>query len=176
MAAGQAAAAGAQVLLLERTGRLGTKLRITGKGRCNLTNTAELDDFLAHFAFPDAESGASHLFLRNAFARFFAPDLVAFFEDLGVPTVVERGGRVFPGQQRRSPGGRGAGPFRPGAGRADPLAEPGRSACSQRTSRLQGVALEGGERIAAGPSSSPRVELRIPRPVPAAMATGWPSR
>lgn len=95
MAAGQAAATGANVLLLERTGRLGTKLRITGKGRCNLTNTAEIGDFLNHFAFPDRESGA-HLFLRNAFARFFTSDVVAFFEDLGVPTVVERGGRVFP--------------------------------------------------------------------------------
>jgi predicted Rossmann fold flavoprotein len=95
MAAGQAAATGAEVLLLERTNRLGTKLRITGKGRCNLTNTAELTEFLAHFAFPDGE-GDAHLFLRNAFARFFAPDLVAFFEDLGVPTVEERGGRVFP--------------------------------------------------------------------------------
>jgi predicted Rossmann fold flavoprotein len=95
MAAGQAATAGASVLLLERTARLGTKLRITGKGRCNLTNTAEFDDFLQHFAFPDRE-GDAHFFLRNAFARFFAPDLVTYFEDLGVPTVVERGGRVFP--------------------------------------------------------------------------------
>ena len=95
MAAGAAAALGAPTLLLERMTRLATKLRITGKGRCNLTNTAELDEFLAHFAFPDAES-PSRFFLRNAFARFFAPDLVAFFENLGVPTVVERGGRVFP--------------------------------------------------------------------------------
>ena len=95
MAAGQAAAVGATVLLLERTARLGTKLRITGKGRCNLTNTAELADFMAHFASPDQE-GDSHLFLRNAFARFFAPDLVDFFDDVGVPTVEERGGRVFP--------------------------------------------------------------------------------
>jgi predicted Rossmann fold flavoprotein len=95
MAAGQAAEAGAEVLLLERTGRLGTKLRITGKGRCNLTNTAELDEFLAHFAFPD-RANSRHLFLRNAFARFFTPELIGFFEDAGVPTVVERGGRVFP--------------------------------------------------------------------------------
>lgn len=95
MAAGQAAAAGAPVLLLERTARLGTKLRITGKGRCNLTNTAEMDDFLEHFRFPDPE-GDAHLYLRNAFARFFSPDLVAFFQDLGVETNVERGGRVFP--------------------------------------------------------------------------------
>ncbi len=95
MAAGQAAMAGASVLLLERMARLGSKLRITGKGRCNLTNTADLDEFLAHFAFPDPQSESRH-FLRNAFARFFAPDLIAFFEGLGVPTVVERGGRVFP--------------------------------------------------------------------------------
>jgi predicted Rossmann fold flavoprotein len=95
MAAGQAALAGAAVLLLERTKRLGTKLRITGKGRCNLTNTAGRDEFLAHFAFPDRD-GESHLFLRNAFARFFVHDLVTFLADLGVPTVVERGGRVFP--------------------------------------------------------------------------------
>ena len=95
MAAGQAAVDGAPVLLLERTARLGTKLRITGKGRCNLTNTAELDEFLAHFATPN-EEGESHLFLRNAFARHFAPDLIAFFEDLDVPLVEERGGRIFP--------------------------------------------------------------------------------
>ncbi len=95
MAAGQAAAAGAPVLLLERTARLGTKLRITGKGRCNLTNMAPVDDFLAHFRFPEAD-GDAHLYLRNAFARFFAPDVIAFFEDMGVETTVERGGRVFP--------------------------------------------------------------------------------
>lgn len=98
MAAGQASAAGSPVLLLESTARLGTKLRISGKGRCNLTNTAEIDDFMQHFAFLDND-GVSHLFLRNAFARFFAPDLVAFFKELGVPTVVERGGRVFPASQ-----------------------------------------------------------------------------
>ena len=96
MAAGQAALAGARVLLLERTARLGTKLRITGKGRCNLTNTADLDDFIRHFAFPDQGSSDSHLFVRNVFARFFAPDLLVFLEDLGVATVAERGGRVFP--------------------------------------------------------------------------------
>ena len=95
MAAGQAAAAGAQVLLLERTARLGTKLRITGKGRCNLTNMAGLDQFLGHFAFLGSE-GETRFFLRNAFSRFFAPELVAFFEGLGVATVVERGERVFP--------------------------------------------------------------------------------
>lgn len=98
MAAGQAAAAGASVLLLERTARLGAKLRITGKGRCNLTNTSPLEEFLEHFAFLDHDP-SSCSFLRNAFARFFAPELIAFFEELGVPTVVERGGRVFPASE-----------------------------------------------------------------------------
>ena len=95
MAAGRAAKLGAQVLLLEKTDRCGKKILISGKTRCNLTNTAEMDDFLEHFRFPDPE-GDAHLYLRNAFARFFAPDLVAFFQDLGVETNVERGGRVFP--------------------------------------------------------------------------------
>jgi predicted Rossmann fold flavoprotein len=89
MAAGQAALAGASVLLLEKMPRPARKLRITGKGRCNLTNVAPLPEFIAHF-------GPNGVFLRQAFARFFAEDLVAFFAELGVRLVTERGGRVFP--------------------------------------------------------------------------------
>lgn len=89
MAAGRAAELGADVLLLEKMPRLGTKLRITGKGRCNLTNVANLQEFIRHF-------GPNGRFLYNAFSRFFVDDLRAFFERMGVPTVVERGGRVFP--------------------------------------------------------------------------------
>jgi predicted Rossmann fold flavoprotein len=89
MAAGRAAECGARVLLLERTKRLGNKLRITGKGRCNLTNVADQLDFITHF-------GPNGVFLRNAFARFFNQDLIDFFAAQGVPTVVERGQRVFP--------------------------------------------------------------------------------
>jgi len=89
MAAGRAAECGAQVLLLEKTKRLGNKLRITGKGRCNLTNVADQSDFITHF-------GPNGVFLRNAFARFFNQDLIDFFAAQGVPTVVERGQRVFP--------------------------------------------------------------------------------
>ena len=92
VAAGQAAEQGATVLLLEKMDRPGRKLRITGKGRCNLTNVAPLSDFVAHF-------GPNGRFLRQAFSRFFTPDLVAFLEGLGVPTVTERGGRVFPASQ-----------------------------------------------------------------------------
>jgi len=89
MAAGQAAELGAETLLLEKMDRPGRKLRITGKGRCNLTNVAPMSEFMAHF-------GDNGRFLRQAFFRFFAPDLVEFFEDLGVRTLTERGGRVFP--------------------------------------------------------------------------------
>ncbi len=93
MAAGQAAEWGAEVLLLEKMDRPGRKLRISGKGRCNLTNVAPPDDFIAHF-------GPNGRFLRQAFARFFSTDLIAFFEERGVPTVTERGGRVFPASGR----------------------------------------------------------------------------
>jgi predicted Rossmann fold flavoprotein len=89
MAAGQAALLGAEVLLLEKMRRPGRKLRITGKGRCNLTNIAPLDDFVEHFE-PNGR------FLYGALSRFFSDDLVTFFHDRGVATVTERGGRVFP--------------------------------------------------------------------------------
>ena len=89
MAAGQAALAGAQVILLEKMGRPGRKLCITGKGRCNLTNVAPLPEFLGHF-------GPTGPFLRQAFHRFFAQDLLDFFRELRLETVIERGGRVFP--------------------------------------------------------------------------------
>jgi len=89
MAAGQAAELGARTLLLEKMNRPGRKLRITGKGRCNLTNVAPLSEFITHF-------GPNGRFLRQAFSRFFTSELVAFFEAPGVGTVTERGGRVFP--------------------------------------------------------------------------------
>ncbi len=89
MAAGQAAACGAQVLVLEKMARPGRKLCITGKGRCNLTNVAPLAEFLVHF-------GATGSFLRQAFHRFFTPDLLEFFQLHNLPLTTERGGRVFP--------------------------------------------------------------------------------
>ena len=95
MAAGRAAELGADTLILEKMNRPGRKLRITGRGRCNLTNVAPLSDFITRF-------GPNGQFLRQAFSRFFSAELVALFEELGVPTVTERGGRVFPvsGQAR----------------------------------------------------------------------------
>ncbi len=89
MAAGQAALSGAEVVIFEKMPRPGRKICISGKGRCNITNIAKLPDFIAHF-------GPGGRFLRQAFARFFAPELMDFFEGLGLPLVIERGGRVFP--------------------------------------------------------------------------------
>lgn len=89
MAAGQAALAGAEVVVLEKMARPGRKLAITGKGRCNLTNVAPLPEFLGHF-------GPTGPFLRQAFHRFFTNDLLDFFQELGLAMVTERGGRVFP--------------------------------------------------------------------------------
>jgi hypothetical protein len=89
MAAGQAALAGARVTIFEKMPRPGRKICITGKGRCNITNVKELPEFITHF-------GPGGRFLRQSFSRFFAPELMEFFEALGLDLVIERGGRVFP--------------------------------------------------------------------------------
>lgn len=89
MAAGQAAQAGAEVLLLEKMKQPGRKIMISGKGRCNITNDAGLQDFLSHF-------NKDGRFLHQAFSRFFAPQLMDFLQSEGLPLVTERGGRVFP--------------------------------------------------------------------------------
>jgi hypothetical protein len=89
MAAVTAAERGKQVLLLEKMDQAGRKLRITGKGRCNLTNTAPLKDFLTHI-------GSDSRFLRNCFAQFYNEELMRFFEERGVRLTVERGNRVYP--------------------------------------------------------------------------------
>jgi len=88
MAAIRAGQLGADVILLEKNPAPGHKLLLSGKGRCNLTNACQLDEFLTHFS-----NGA---FLRNAFNKFFNTDLMSFFEDRGLKLKVERQGRVFP--------------------------------------------------------------------------------
>ncbi len=89
MAAGNAAVAGARVLLLEKTDSAGKKILVSGKTRCNLTNTADLKSFISMY-------GPNGRFLHSAFSRFFRPELLAFFERFGLTTKVERGGRIFP--------------------------------------------------------------------------------
>ncbi len=89
MAAGRAAELSASVLLLEKTRHPGNKILISGKTRCNLTNTKQLDDFIAMY-------GSNGRFLYSAFHRFFRDDLLLFLRRYGVETKTERGGRVFP--------------------------------------------------------------------------------
>jgi predicted Rossmann fold flavoprotein len=89
LAAGAAAKQGARVILLDRMRETGRKLRISGKGRCNLTNTAPIEEFIEHF-------GVKGKFLRQALDRFSPDDLVTLLEKINLPTVPERGGRIFP--------------------------------------------------------------------------------
>lgn len=93
MAAVAAAEAGARLCLLEGNERLGKKLNITGKGRCNLTNRCDLDDFLRNVP-------CNGRFLYSAYSRFSSGDVMTFFEGLGVHLKVERGDRVFPVSDR----------------------------------------------------------------------------
>lgn len=90
MAAGRAAENGASVVLIERNDRLGVKLLITGKGRCNITNIENDLQFLTQ------KYGKNGKFLFSSLASFGVDDVISFFEDRGVQTKVERGGRVFP--------------------------------------------------------------------------------
>ena len=93
MAAISAARQGASVTLLEPNERLGKKLNITGKGRCNVTNDSARDELIAHVP-------RNGKFLYSAFSRWDGRDTMAFFESIGVPLKVERGKRVYPVSDR----------------------------------------------------------------------------
>ena len=95
MAAVFAARAGANVTLLEKNEKLGKKVYITGKGRCNLTNDCDRDEFLAQVP-------RNPRFLYSAL-NFFAPrDMMALLEENGCPVTVQRGKRVFPSSEKAS--------------------------------------------------------------------------
>ena len=85
----QAAQRGLSVTLLDRNLQLGRKLRITGKGRCNVTNDCDTREFMANIP-------GDGRFLYSAMSRFGTREVMACFEGLGVPLKVERGNRVFP--------------------------------------------------------------------------------
>lgn len=84
-----AAGSSLRTALIEKNGQCGRKLLLTGKGRCNITNTRPWEEFKEHI-HPDPA------FFRPAFMAFSNTDTVAMFNSLGLPTVVERGQRVFP--------------------------------------------------------------------------------
>ena len=92
MAAIRAAAAlgdGSRVVLFDKNERLGRKIYLTGKGRCNLTNLRPWEEFAPHIH-------PNQRFLQQAFRAFSNEDVIRFFEELGVPTVTLQGQRVYP--------------------------------------------------------------------------------
>lgn len=84
-----AARRGLSVIVLEPNEKIGRKLRITGKGRCNVTNNSDIRTVMNHI--PDHSR-----FLYGALTRFSPEDTMQFYEDLGIPLKTERGNRVFP--------------------------------------------------------------------------------
>ncbi|MDO8443225.1 MAG: NAD(P)/FAD-dependent oxidoreductase [bacterium] len=89
MAAGRAAELGSNVLLLEKMERPGKKILITGNGRCNLSNSRDMDSFIAQF-------GHNGRFLYSAFNRFFRDDLLALLRRYGIECKTEPDGKVYP--------------------------------------------------------------------------------
>ena len=93
MAAGAAVRRGASVTVLEHMDAPASKILVTGKGRCNLTNACDGEEFLRHVR-------ANPRFLYSSLSAFLPADTMALFESLGVPLKVERGRRVFPVSDR----------------------------------------------------------------------------
>ena len=95
LAAATAAGNGHQVTIYERNGKLGKKLFITGKGRCNLTNDSDVDNLLSHVV-------SNPKFLYSAFYGFTSQNMMEYMEALGLRLKTERGGRVFPASDKSS--------------------------------------------------------------------------
>lgn len=89
IACGKLAESLKKVILIEKNKFLGKKLRITGKGRCNITNNADIDDFIKNVP-------TNSRFLYSAFHTFTNTDIIELLNNLGVKTKVERGERIFP--------------------------------------------------------------------------------
>lgn len=95
IAAGTAASKGKNTILIEKNEKLGKKLYITGKGRCNITNTAYPDEFMKNIP-------RNSKFFISSYNSFSNNDLITLLESLGLKTKVERGGRVFPVSDKSS--------------------------------------------------------------------------
>ena len=84
-----AARNGNEVHVFEKNEKLGKKLFITGKGRCNITNAGDMENLFENVV-------SNRKFLYSSFYSYTNEDVISFFETLGVPTKIERGNRVFP--------------------------------------------------------------------------------
>lgn len=141
MAALFAARAGASVTLLERNEKLGKKIYITGKGRCNLTNDCSLEEFLRQVP-------RNPRFLYGALNRFGPQDMMALMEEAGCPVEVQRGQRVFPRSEKASDVIRALARLMEQAGVRVRLHSRIQSLIV-REGRAAGVVLESGERLEA---------------------------
>ena len=141
MAALFAARAGASVTLLERNEKLGKKIYITGKGRCNLTNDCSLEEFLRQVP-------RNPRFLFGALNRFGPQDMMALMEEAGCPVEVQRGQRVFPRSEKASDVIRALARLMEQAGVRVRLHSRIQSLIVQE-GRAAGVVLENGERLEA---------------------------
>lgn len=95
IAAISAAKQGGEVVLLEKNNKLGKKLFITGKGRCNITNACDIEDLFTSIV-------SNSKFMYSSFYSFSNYDIIRFLEELGLKTKVERGNRVFPSYDKSS--------------------------------------------------------------------------
>lgn len=95
MAASKASSNGNKVILIEKNIRIGKKLSICGKGRCNITNDTDINGLMANIP-------GNSRFLYSALNKFSNYDIISFFEQRGLKTKVERGGRVFPVSDKAS--------------------------------------------------------------------------
>ena len=141
MAALFAARAGASVTLLERNEKLGKKIYITGKGRCNLTNDCSLEEFLRQVP-------RNPRFLYGALNRFGPQDMMVLMEEAGCPVEVQRGQRVFPRSEKASDVIRALARLMEQAGVRVRLHSRIQSLIVQE-GRAAGVVLESGERLEA---------------------------
>lgn len=141
MAALFAARAGVSVTLLERNEKLGKKIYITGKGRCNLTNDCSLEEFLRQVP-------RNPRFLYGALNRFGPQDMMALMEEAGCPVEVQRGQRVFPRSEKASDVIRALARLMEQAGVRVRLHSRIQSLIV-REGRAAGVMLESGERLEA---------------------------
>lgn len=141
MAALFAARAGASVTLLERNEKLGKKIYITGKGRCNLTNDCSLEEFLRQVP-------RNPRFLYGALNRFGPQDMMALMEEASCPVEVQRGQRVFPRSEKASDVIRALARLMEQAGVRVRLHSRIQSLIVQE-GRAAGVVLENGERLEA---------------------------
>ena len=89
MCAAIAAKRGKKVILIDKNNIFARKLRITGKGRCNITNSADISEFIGMVC-------SNPNFMYSAFYTFTNQDVISFFEEMKVPLKEERGGRIFP--------------------------------------------------------------------------------